>query len=512
MIIIGYGPVGQMASALLGQAGHKVGAFERHAQMYGLSRAGHIDDEIMRMLDRVGAGEEFREDAVEWELYDMRNKAFGGDLLMSLDWSVIGPHGYRSHWIFYQNNLELALNRQVEATGNVDVHFSNELISFEQDADGVNATIRNSETGEERDVRAKYLLGADGANSFVRSSLGITTTEGMTGPNQLVIDTLQKRPLKFEFDNGQFADPEAPGCLFQLGKTHRRWEFTLREDENPADYTIDTVWERLKPWVGPDDVEVLRFPIYRFRESMTDEWRRERIFLLGDSAHILWPFAGEGMCNGLRDAAALAWRLDLVLSGAADESVLDTYEADRKPNMQGWTDYSREIGLPCIVMDKDAAAGRDGFLFAVQQDPSIMPAPTVPPGPTAFSRAGDPAAGLTAVQGQVTSAGVTGLLDSIAGRGFNLITMDPAVAANLSDADRSVFDRVGGHVILIGAAGSGAAIEDAEGTYANWFESHGRVAVLARPDYYLFGSAADVADVHALVESFSDSLGLKVNA
>lgn len=511
VIVIGYGPVGQMASVLLGQAGHKVISVERHAQMYGLSRAGHIDDEIMRLLDRVGAGEEFRKDAVEWELYDMRNKAFGGDLLMSMDWSVIGSHGYRSHWIFYQNNLELALNRQVQATGNVEINFSTELIRFDQDADGVTAIVRHRESGEERTIRAKYLLAADGANSFVRSSLGIEAVEGHVGPNQLVIDTLQKRPLTFEFDNGQFADPELPGCLFQLGKQHRRWEFTLGEDENPEDYTIDTVWERLKPWVGPEDVEVLRWPIYRFRESMTQEWRRERIFLIGDAAHTLWPFAGEGMCNGLRDAATITWRLDLVLRGLASPAVFDTYQDDRQPNMQGWTDYSREIGLPCIVMDKEAAASRDQFLFAVQQDPSIMPPATVPPGPTAFSRQGDSTAGLTAVQGQIRSATAQGLLDDVAGRGFQLITNRQGVADALTDTDRETLARIGASIIVIGAPGSGAPYEDIEGTYAAWFDSLGRVAVLARPDYYLFGSAEDAADVHALVDSLSSALGVTVS-
>ncbi len=512
VIVIGYGPVGQMAAAQLGQAGHKVASFERHAQMYGLSRAGHIDDEIMRTLDRIGAGDEFREDAVAWELYDMRNKAFGGDLLLSLDWSTIGPHGHRGHWIFYQNNLELALNRQVEATGNVSVNFSHEVIDFEQDAEGVTATIRNDISGDVFQVRAKYLIGADGANSFVREHLGITTTEGMTGPNQLVIDTLQKRELEFEFDNGQFADPDGPGCLFQLGKGHRRWEFTLREDEDPKDYDIDTVWERLAPWVTPEDVEVLRYPIYRFRESMTDEWQRGRIFLAGDAAHILWPFAGEGMCNGIRDVSALTWRLDLVLRGLAAPTVLDTYEADRKPNMQGWTDYSREIGLPCIVMDKEAAAGRDGFLFAVQQDPSIMPPPTIPPGPTAFSRPGDASAGLPAVQGRVTSGSKDGLLDDVAGQGFTLITMDPAVVAALTDTEKSFLDNIGARVILIGAPGSDAPFIDADGTYAAWFESLGKSAVIARPDYYVYGSASDAQDVSKLIDTLSTSLGAKVNA
>ena len=504
IVVIGYGPCGQMASLQLGQAGHSVIALERHPQLYGLSRAGHIDDEIMRTLDRVGAGQEFREDAVAWEMYDMRNKAFGGDLLLSLDWSVVGPHGHRGHWIFYQNNLELALNHRLQELDNVEVHMNHEVVGIDQDGDGVVVTYRNRVNGEERTIRAKYAVAADGANSFVRDQLGITTTAGVDGPLQLVIDTVQKRPLSFEFDNGQFADPLRPGCLFQLGKTHRRWEFTLLPHEKPEDMTLDRVWELLEPWVTPEDVEVLRYPVYRFRESMTDEWRRDRIFLIGDAAHILWPFAGEGMCNGLRDASALSWRLDLVLRGLADPSVLDSYEDDRKPNMQGWTDLSREIGLPCIVTDPEAAAQRDGFLKAVQQDPSLMPPPAPLPGPTAFSRAGDPLAGAPAVQGQVRHGDQVGLFDDVVGRGFQLIATNPSVLDALDATNREFLKSIGAVVATVGV--EGASMIDEEGTYAGWFSDHGRVAVLARPDFYLFGSAADTNDVNALVRDLRAAL------
>jgi 2-polyprenyl-6-methoxyphenol hydroxylase-like FAD-dependent oxidoreductase len=507
VVVIGYGPCGQMASLQLGQAGHNVIALERHPQLYGLSRAGHIDEEIMRTLDRVGAGEEFREDAVAWELYDMRTKAFGGDLLMSLDWSQIGPHGYRGHWIFYQNNLELALDHRIRKLDNVEVHMGHEVVAIDQGADGVTVRYRNRKTSEERTVHAKYAIAADGDNSFVRGQLGITVTPGNAGPLQLVIDTVQKHELSFEFDNGQFADPERPGCLFQLGKTHRRWEFTLLPDEKPEDFTLDRVWELLEPWVTPEDVEVLRYPVYQFRESMTDEWRRDRIFLIGDSAHILWPFAGEGMCNGLRDASALTWRLDLVLRGLAGAKVLDSYEGDRKPNMQGWIDFSREIGLPCIITDPQAAAERDGFLRAVQQDPTLMPPPTIPPGPTAFSRSGDPLAGAPAVQGQVKKGEVEGLLDDTVGRGFQLIATDQAVIDALDASSRDFLDSIGAIVVAIAAEGSGAPVTDVNGTYAAWFAQHGRAAVLARPDFWVYGSAADAGDVNALIADFRNNLG-----
>ncbi|MFB9314816.1 bifunctional 3-(3-hydroxy-phenyl)propionate/3-hydroxycinnamic acid hydroxylase [Nocardioides plantarum] len=508
VVVIGYGPCGQMASLQLGQAGHSVIALERHPQLYGLSRAGHIDDEIMRTLDRVGAGEEFREDAVAWELYDMRNKAFGGELLMSLDWSTIGPHGHRGHWIFYQNNLEMALNHRATSLDNVEVHMNHEVVEIDQDADGVVVTYRDRKTDEERTVRAAYAIAADGDNSFVRSQLGITTTPGNVGPLQLVIDTVQKHELDFAFDNGQFADPERPGCLFQLGKTHRRWEFTLLPGEKAEDFTLDRVWELLEPWVTPEDVEVLRHPVYQFRESMTDEWSRGRIFLVGDAAHILWPFAGEGMCNGLRDASALTWRLDLVLRGLAEPTVLDSYEGDRKPNMQGWTDFSREIGLPCIITDPAAADERDGFLKAVQQDPSLMPPPTIPGGYTAFAREADPLAGAPAVQGQVRVDGRTGLFDDVVGRGFQLIVTDPAVLSGLTDDNRAYLETLGAIVtaVVSSSTDDAGAVVDAEGTYAGWFGEHGRAAVLARPDFWLYGSAADAVDVNALVSDLRAAL------
>ncbi|WP_175494062.1 hypothetical protein [Herbiconiux ginsengi] len=203
---------------------------------------------------------------------------------------------------------------------------------------------------------------------------------------------------------------------------------------------------------------------------------------------------------------------NVVLRGIASDAVLDSYEGDRKPNMQGWIDHSREIGLPCIIMDQEAAAERDTFLFAVQQNPSLLPPASVPPGPTAFSNPGDPTAGLPAVQGQIASSTTQGLLDSVAGAGFQVITMDPAVIDALTDTDRAFLDQIGAPIILIGAPGSDAPFTDTDGTYAAWFERLGRAAVLTRPDYYLFGSAENPGDVHALVESLSTALGVTIPA
>ncbi|QII07820.1 hypothetical protein BH93_22765 [Rhodococcoides fascians A25f] len=295
VVVIGFGPVGQMPSAQLGQAGHSVAAFEAYETLYGLSRAGHMDDEIVRTLQKIGIDEEFKSDAVPWDMYDMRTKAFDGELLLRMDWSQVGPHGHRGHWIFYQNYLELAMHRAVTETGNVDITMGTKAVGFEQDDDGVTITLEHRKSGEQTQVRAKYLIAADGANSSIRERLGIKTWVGNCDYNQLVVDCREKHKLNFEFDNGQFADPERPGCLFQLGAHHHRWEWTLLPGEKPEDFTEERVWELLKPWVGPDDVEILRRPVYNFREVVAEHWQDGRVFLAGDSAHHVVGWATEAL-------------------------------------------------------------------------------------------------------------------------------------------------------------------------------------------------------------------------
>jgi 2-polyprenyl-6-methoxyphenol hydroxylase-like FAD-dependent oxidoreductase len=501
-IIIGYGPVGQMACAQLGQYGYSVAAFEKFPRLYGLSRAGHVDDEIVRTLQRVGAVEDFLEDAVPWEHYDMRTKAFGGDLLLHLDWSDIGPNGWNSHWRFYQNELETAIDRRVRESGKVIVSLGCEATAIAQDESGVTVTFRSAERGEFQ-VRGKYLLGSDGANSFVREALGIEEWSGREDVDQLVIDTRQKRPLKFEFDNGQFADPARPGCLFQLGKRHRRWEFTLLPHEKPEDFDEARVWSLLKPWVTQDDVELLRRPVYRFREKVAKEWQRDRIFLVGDAAHRLWPFTGEGMCNGIRDVSALTWRLDLVMKGIAPATLLDSYMDDRKPNFIGWMDLSREIGAGCVITDPVIAEHRNAGFFAAQKDPSLMPPLTVPPGPKAFCRANDPTAGSMGHQGRVRFNGAEGLFDDVVGRGWVLVSSGASI---LPPQQTGFLKRIGAVIAQVGVEGSGAPVIDVNGTYAAWLASIGRTTVLVRPDFFVWGSASTSSDAAAMLQEFEAAI------
>lgn len=507
--VVGYGPVAQVLSALLGQSGYNVAAFEKQPGIACSPRAIHIDDEIMRLMEKIGAGAEIREGAVCWDTYDTRTAAFGGELLRHFDWSGIGRHGWREHWSFYQPRLEAAVDRRVRDCSSVTVHFGTEAVALEQDADGVTLTVADSATGERRTVRARHLVGADGADGFVREALGIAVTRGSGGPRRLVLDVEERHPMSFAFENGHFLDPERPGCLFRLGAAHRRFEFQLFDHEAAEDFTEERAWELLSPWGGPDDFTLLRRPVITFRELMAETWQAGRCFLAGDAAHAMWPFAGQGMCSGMRDAAALAWRLDLLYRGAADASVLDTYTADRKDDVQSCMDQARQVGEPCIVLDPEQIERRNATMRAQLADPALRPVPAQRPGPRAFARGGDPAAGRPGIQADVRAGSRQGMFDEVVGHGFVLLTSSAeAVAAvsSLAPELRAVLDAAGVTVAHVGPEGSPAPLTDVTGAYGDWLAELGADCVLIRPDFAVYGSATGGPGSRELLTDFAGSL------
>src|SRR5690606_978831 len=107
--------------------------------------------------------------------------------------------------------------------------------------------------------------------------------------------------------------------------------------------------------VTQDDVEIVRQIVYTFEARIAQQWRKGRTFLIGDAAHTMPPFQGQGMCSGMRDAKNLAWKFDYVLRGIASPDLLDTYQEERYPHVYDWTVISLESGkIPCIVDPKQA--------------------------------------------------------------------------------------------------------------------------------------------------------------
>jgi hypothetical protein len=243
----------------------------------------------------------------------------------------------------------------------------------------------------------------------------------------------------------------------------------------------------LAPWFTPADGELVRQAVYEFRGRLAERMRAGRALLIGDAAHTMPPFMGQGLCSGVRDASNVAWRLDLILRGLADERVLDGYTTERRPQNDWIVTLSTEMGRVSCELDPAAAAERDATLRAAEAPPPLG----LPPLREGTLAAGRPLTGTRAVQGLVRLAGREGRLDDLVGKDFTLLARH---AAGLPAAQLELLEQLGGRVVVLGE------LDDLDGRLTAWFDEHGIDAVLVRPDAYVFGAVASLDDLPALLD------------
>ena len=509
VIQIGYGPVGQTSAALLGRYGHKVAVFERHAGLYPLSRAGHIDHEILRLFQSLGAASAILKDAIRCDKYEWRNQ--DGKTLLVVDWSKEGISGWASDYLFFQPYLEGALDAAVRRFSTVDIFQGWEAIDLEMGRDHVSVTLAQGNfddrgnyihTGERQTVRGRYVIGVDGANSFTRFKTGLMLEDLGFREQWLVTDFRQKRPLSFAFDNGQICDPARPMCLFQLGQTHRRFEFMLLPGENPEEMARhDSVWALVSKWISPPDAELLRAAVYTFRSATAQDWRSHRVFLAGDAAHLMPPFLGQGLCSGVRDVTNLSWKLDLVLRGLADERLLDSYVLERKPHVASLTEQAVMLGKVTCMLDISEAQERDNAFLAGR----IPPFPPLPWLTTGIVHENTRSlAGQLGPQAPVTYRGQTGLADDVVGAGWQLICR-ACVIVSIDPNTRRILNVLNTHILELDTPNG---VQDIDHVYRRFLDDADVDAILVRPDFYIYGAVTRNYALDTLVADLAGALML----
>ena len=519
LIIAGRGPVGLIMAATAAQLGMKVAVVERHRDLYALPRAGHLDDEIVRLLQSLNCEKKMLEDSYPTTEYIWVNAE--GETLLEFDWGEKGISGYNSDYMQYQPVFEGELSDRIEADKNITQFLQWEAQNINDTGEFVELRIAKTvlvegnpmpkTTDEIQTIRAKYLVGADGASSGIRESLGIEREDLGFDEKWLIIDAKKKRELTFEFDCGQICDPKRPITVLPLGKRHRRFEWAMMPGETAEQMQQpDFGWNLLaERGVGPDDLEIIRQLVYTFRSHHAKQWRKGRVFIMGDAAHTTPPFMGQGMCSGMRDAKNLVWKLDLVLRGISDDSLLDTYEPERSPHTHDWTTIAIEAGkIPC-TLDLEEAKIRDEK-FRNGWMPPMPDFPKLETGVLSLNANGtiNPLAGTLSLQALVRKDNKVELFDEFyPSTCFVIISTIANPASVLSNDQLSALKKIGAHFVYVGSD-TGADLIDEEGTYADYFKQHNIEAVINRPDFYVFGGVKKLTDLGSLVDELLSRLDL----
>ncbi|WP_411144538.1 bifunctional 3-(3-hydroxy-phenyl)propionate/3-hydroxycinnamic acid hydroxylase [Streptomyces sp. x-80] len=518
--IVGFGPVGQLLALLLGRAGHDVVVLERWPRPYDLPRAVNFDHEIGRIFQAAGVGEQVGAviDPVP-DHYEWRNHK--GEQLVRIDWSGTGPSGWPTTSFFSQPELESVLATAVAGLPTVTVHRGLEVVDLREADGGPVLLTARTHTGSARAFAARYVIGADGANSFVRGRMATSVTDLGFFYDWLIVDIIPHDEVSWSPMNWQLCDPKRPTTLVSGGPGRRRWEFMRLPGESVEQLNSrETAWSLLKPWGRtPENSTIERHAVYTFQARWADHWREGRLLLAGDAAHQMPPFAGQGMCSGLRDAMNLAWKLDLVLDGTAAPDLLDTYTSERSAHIRHAMGMSMALGQVMCVLDPEEAAARDARIIAADADPARALPPTPPPvlgegvlqrGPDGTTRS--PQAGHLTPQHRVSHRGRTALLDEVTGGGFTVLTDGALPDGTLTDADRAFLHTVGATVVPLHSPDTRDAPAhgylDTDGGYLPHLREHRHLAAVIRPDFYLFGTAATPAHLHLLLGQLRERLRL----
>lgn len=525
--VVGMGPVGKMTALLAARAGHRVLVCDRKGATYALPRAVAHDAEIARLWQSAGLPPDAMPEAVEPydDLYVWVNR--DDETLTEVDWRGLDPSGWNNTYFYHQPSLEARLDGRLEAMTNVSVRRPVAATITGQDEDRVDLVLEPTRsdgadeegpagTARPSRVRARYVIGADGAASPTREAIGAAWTDLGFYYDWLVIDVVPGDGVEVTHLAKQVCDPVRPTTVVPGGPGRRRWEFMLLDGDDPSEMTRpERIWELLAPFgLTAENSEVERGVVYTFQSGWATPWQDRRVFIVGDAAHQMPPFAGQGMAAGLRDALNLSWKIDAVLRGAAAPSLLETYTDERTVHVSDFIDFSMSLGrIICITDPAEAAARDEKMITAIRegQQPAPPPVPHLGPG---LHRGPDAGGGVLSRQGRITTAGHGEAVryDDVFGPGA-LILADAALAERLSAEQRAVLAGVGVRTTTFdtsapeggdGTTGSDgpARFTDADGTYAAWLAEMGACAVLVRPDFYVYGTAADAASLEDLVAGF----------
>ena len=476
VLIVGAGPTGLTLGLLLARQGRSVVLAEREAEPFPLPRAAHIYHQTMRVFQQLGLADRILATCRHPKRYDFLT-ADGQVLLRFDDLDCTASGGWPAGNMIHQPSIERAMREAVEDEDGIAILHGWRFSNF-VDGDGAVATDFETDGGKVT-LRSRYLVGADGAKSSVREAAGIVLDDLGFDEPWLVVDAIVRDPPRLPSINLQICDPNRPTTCVLMGEGRHRWEFMVRPGETYEQMLDEAmVTALLAPWNVDGAIAIERTAVYRFAARVARQWRQGRVLLAGDAAHQMPPFAGQGLCSGVRDASNLAWKLAAAAEGAALE-LLDAYQEEREPNVRAIIGTAMMMGRTVCITDPADAAVRDQRMLAIRAAGGIATSPTAfPDVPAGCIVPGTRGAGDYFPQPVVGTA----RLDDVLGPGAWLISR--TAKSGLIDGT------------LISATLDDETLAPFAAELTRWLDRHEAPAVLVRPDRCVFGTGltADLLD------------------
>jgi 3-(3-hydroxy-phenyl)propionate hydroxylase len=509
VLIVGAGPVGVLAANLLGQYGASVLLVDAGETVMEIPRAISFDNETARVLQAAGFGDEARRQMPSVSHVEMISPA-GRIGRMNGAGSV---DGHPRLLAIFQPGLERMMRNGLERHRTVELRSRCTYVSHREDAEKVVVKLRHD--GVEREVHGRYVIGCDGARSAVREHQGWKLDGSTYQQDWLIVDVAQP-PQRL--DHVEFiCDPRRPIAHVPGPDGAQRWEFMLRAGETAEEMERpERVAELVRPWGDVAQMKVLRTSVYRFHARVASSFGRGRIYLAGDAAHLTPPFAGQGLCAGMRDAINLSWKLAAVLHGQAHPQILESYELERRPHVTSMLRLAVVMGMVIMPTNRLYACLKDTLLRFLLRTPlkahltdlKIRPSHRYRRGLLLPSRTAHTGAVPGTLLSQHLVRDAVGQIvwsDDALGSSLVLVGMgiDPWTA--LSASGRAAWQRMGGRLVFVSnqqqrfdpPAANVTVVEDLTGGMLEQFGRNGLIAAV-RPDRTIL-AVCEQEDVEEMV-------------
>lgn len=507
VVIVGGGPNGITAAHYMGTYGIDCVVLELADGILPYPRAVGMDDEALRVLQGIGIADLAVRDMicdVPLRYYNARGVCF----------AEVKPstahYGWPMRNIFMQQLLEGTLREHLGQHPCVELRQGHELFELEQDAEGVTLQVRDAH-GELYQLRADYVIGADGGRSMVRKQLGVELL-GLTHPRKWVVVDTANDTLDAPF-TALHADPQRPFVCIYLPYQQRRWEFMLMEGEDEAKMCEEaTIRQLIHGHIGDavNDLNIIRIRAYTHHSRVAARFVEGRVALVGDAAHISPPWAGQGLNSGLRDVANVAWKLAAIIQGRAAPSILASYDQERRGHATELVSLADNMGAVLGLTNPLMAGVRDWLFQAVNTVDNLRshllefkfkPKATITKGLVHHERAElreDDLVGQLFIQPNIEDAqGQRRRLDEVLGNGYAVLGYRVNPRDHLSEPMAEYWARWETRFIQVNRSRSGVgrnqpltanaalSVEDVDNRLGQWFSKVRDCIVVVRPDRFV---------------------------